>query len=721
MLTNVLFSRNKYAMEASTQPCDVAFLDTPQPASVEERPKPKTTLTKNSLAKENNQSRRTEQAVATLNRAKEIAANGLFKEAILLWEHATRLGTASTIPPATLLTWMINAQQYPKAVRFFTAHESILQYDHPQLWSIARELFAVVSLTGEPQTWQSPPWNQATSLRNALVAYSRGEDLTVRTQLVAIGPDSPFYSGRKILESLLELANQTEKITALLAGIPDTSPFAPLLALAHMRTLPKTAIITALLDLPPTSRIPASLLCGIDDKQLKSLLKISQTNLPCQQITLLFNHADALPHAQIRNASLNLLPDCIEERSRFEKRFGPLEAFERERLFALHHERQLSYVRAIAYWKKCILILENSTATPENRLKIALIYQHLASIEQKEQNPSIFRVIEHLENSLKLDPDNKKTWQELLSWKSRLKRDQQSYYQWADKASKRFPEDETFLSLAMATAMEKGSYKKASGIASRLQKLNPNRANMPETRLAAHLHHARKHILTKHFKLARKELARAAKLYLDPPQPLTLLTAMLEFLSGSPDAGSKRLDEGRNNDSQKVFYAVQAFHEAVALHIPTLILDRLRHDLIQCDATSPNREEVLAIADFSVNAFTKQPETTTECIILLSTYFYKAATLVYNQAEMRQLCLALNLSRRYTLLTLYGKIAENCWPNQPIFTFFRANGQTENQAWRLTDQDFYTLLLAEEDLKTNDPTGAALINALLAIPHPLAG
>ncbi|MBF0127802.1 MAG: hypothetical protein HQM02_11400, partial [Magnetococcales bacterium] len=81
-----------------------------------------------------------------------------------------------------------------------------------------------------------------------------------------------------------------------------------------------------------------------------------------------------------------------------------------------------------------------------------------------------------------------------------------------------------------------------------------------------------------------------------------------------------------------------------------------------------------------------------------------------------RICHTLAMTRRHPLLTLYGRLAETRWPQEPIFTYFRACGQCEGLAWRLSDLDFCTLLQAAEELRERDMEGAEMIHALLAIP-----
>ncbi len=693
-------------------------VDTPP----EHQPSTKTTLTKKSSTKCLNTPRRTEQAEATLKRAWEIADKGMFKEALLLWEHATRIQADITVPKETLLMWMINAQHYNKAIHFFTTNESELQYNHPQLWTTARELFALLCLLKDPETtpmppWNKPPWNQSITMSNALTAYGRGEDLALQAYLAPIGPDSPFRPLRRILESLLLPPSEPDRINALLQNIPDSSPFAPLSAMARTRTLLPTELATALIELAPLERTPAALLCGVDEKYLKFLIKLAESKNPSQQMTLLLNHTELLPKDQARKLCLNLLPECMEARSRFEKLFGPLAEFERERVFALHHEGQKSFSRAITYWRKAVFLLESAPETETNRITMALIYHHLSQLEQQFATPSTTQIIHNAEQSIQLDPTNKAAWLTALQWRNRLKRDRPTLFQLANKAAKLFPEDTDILSMAMHRAIEKQSFKKAAGIAKKIRKLDPNHTDIMQICLTAQLHHARKRIQGGHYNLARKELQRAAPhASSNLLAQLNRLRAMLEFLDDQTETAIEILQAGRSNTTQKVLYTVEAFHEAVSLNLLPLILDRFRLDLIQCDGYPPNHEEVIAIANQVITSTLHHPECTTETMALLSGYFRKAAVLVYNHEEIRQICQALAVTQRYTLLTLYGKIAEVRWPQEPIFTYFRAFGECEAQAWRLTDQDFNTLFLAAEAIKETDPNGAEQINALLAIP-----
>ncbi|MBF0180321.1 MAG: hypothetical protein HQM03_09885 [Magnetococcales bacterium] len=681
-----------------------------------------TTLSKKTQTSGTRTAQRTDQAAATLRRAWEIAARGMFKEAVLLWDHAQRLGSEATPPPEILLTWMINARQHNKALHFFLGNEAAIRYARPRVWSTAREVFAVAALTNDPDNrplppWNLPPWNQAATALSALQAYCRNEPRAMRTCLVPIDATSPFRPLRAILESLLLPASESERIDALLRDIPDHSPFAPLRAIAQTRTLGAMELAHALLRMPPIDRTPATLLCGVEEKRFKLLIRLNETSQPCQQLALMLNHADLLPPDSLRATLWPMLPDCMEERGRFEKKCGPMPEFDRERLFALHHERQQSNSRASHYWRKCILLLENAPDEDETRVRLSLLYHRLATIEQRYANPSTTQIVELLEKSLGFDPGNQAIWLELLHWKNRLKRDRQEFYRCADQAARRFPASVAVLSIAMSAAMEKGAFKKASGLARRMQKSSAAPEEMRETRLTALANHARKRILDGHFDLARRELTRAARIRPEKNWRLCLLEAMLHFLEGEPQQAEASLEESRALAGPlQVMHTVRAFLEAVGLHLSPLLLDRFRHALVRCDALPPVREEVIGIADLIAGMHPRQPAVSMEIMALLSGYFRKAAVLVYDQEEMRKVCQTLALTQRHPLLALYGRLAETRWPAEAIFTYFRARGQCEGDAWRLTDRDFHLLLQAGEDLLEKDPEGAAMINDMLAIP-----
>ncbi|MBF0213845.1 MAG: hypothetical protein HQM00_09835 [Magnetococcales bacterium] len=702
-----------------------ALIDLPpdrDPSRPDTRPMGKRTLCKRVRTPEEAPTRHVEANESLLDRARELADKGMFKEALLLWERAMRQGIGASFHPATPLVWMINARQYTKGIRHFMSHEPVLRYDHPALWSLTRELFAVAALTLDTDTrqlppWNLPPWNQAQTLLQAMQAWERGEEMMVQTILVAIDRDSPFLAGRRILESLMMPAHAPERILALLGEIPDASPFAPLAALARTRAMTPTERIPWLLDLPLDDRATAARLCGAHDKWIKLLLKLERGLSAGRLVTLLLAHAESLPRLQTRALCLNLLPECLEERAPFEKRFGPLEEFERERLFALHHERQRSHAKAIGYWKKCALLLENSPPGEERSLRIALLHRRMALLEQREPHPSTPQILQYLEKSLEYDPDHKPTWLELLQIRSRLGRERHLFHRLADQAARRFPDDEGILALVMAAAMEKGSFKKASGVARRIHTLNPGHDDILATRVSAHLQHARKRILEGEFAVARRELVKAERLRADDgTQPVGLLAAMLEFLAGDPERGEEILEAGRQQATQKTVHAVKAFLEASALRVPALILDSFRRDLIRCDALPPDRDELVTLAGILTRHFPAHPNATTEAATLLSGHLRSGARLGFDPEETRLICEALTLTQRHGLLALYGRLGEKRWPGEPVFTYYRARGQCENQPWRLMDDDFQALMRAKEELQEKDPAAAAMIHTLLAIP-----
>ncbi|MEO5344967.1 MAG: hypothetical protein H7834_01150 [Magnetococcus sp. YQC-9] len=691
------------------------------PATQVARPLSKKTLSKRARATHDPRASRAESGISTLNRARELADKGLFKEAVLLWERAMRLGDVTPLHPSTPLVWMINAGQYLKGVRFFTTHEAILHYDHPALWSLTRELFAVVCLTRDDAIRQPPPldaypWNQATTLHAAMRALMRGETLSVQTLLTGLDADSPFLACRRILESLMAPSHEPERILALLEEIQESSPFAPLAHLARARALPTRERITTLLALPREEQAQAARLCSAPEWWIKLMAKLERSREPGRLAALIISQAEILPRAVARATLIDLLPDCPEERIPFEKRFGPLQEIERERIFALHHERHGAPSKACSYWRKCISLLESAPENVERQLSIALIYRHMAQLEQREPHPDTARILQWQELSLKYDPDDKPCWLELLEARNRLGRDRLNFHRLADKAARRFPEDETILTFAMHAAMEKGSFKKASGVGRRIQKLNPGHDGIESERLSAHLQHARKRILDGHFAVARRELFRAERLRAEGSQPVGILAAMLEFLAGDPQRGEEILEEGRRNATQKSVHAVKAFLEACALRLPPLMLDGFRRDLIRCDAQPPDRTELVIIAGIITHAHETQPDAAIEAMALLAGQLRAGTGLSFDAKELLLICEALAITQRHALLIQYGRIGEKQWPGEPMFTCYRACGACENQPWRLTDHDFQRLLTYEEDLKPINPAAAARIRALLSIP-----
>ncbi|MBF0165631.1 MAG: hypothetical protein HQM01_14205, partial [Magnetococcales bacterium] len=330
--------------------------------------------------------------------------------------------------------------------------------------------------------------------------------------------------------------------------------------------------------------------------------------------------------------------------------------------------------------------------------------------------PDTSKILQWLEKSLEHDPDHQPTWLEILETRYRLGRDRLTFHRLADRAAHRFPENEAILTLAMRAAMEKGSFKKASGVARRIQTINPAHDDILSERLGAHLQHARKRILEGRFTVARRELFRAERLCAEGTQPVGLLGAMLEFLAGDPRRGEEMLDEGRRQASQKSLHAVKAFLEGTALRLPGLMLDGFRRELIRCDALPADRSELVNIAGVITRACSTQPDAASEVMALLGGQLRDGSRLPFEAGELLMICEALALTRRHAMLTQYARIGERQFPDEPMFRYYRARGQCENQPWRLTDHDFQRLFDAEEALKESDPEASARIRTLLAIP-----
>ena len=640
---------------------------------------------------------------AYLGRAGELAGKEMFKEAIILWNNAACL-LPEPLPPNTPVAWMIHAGQHEKAIRLFFERESWFQENDPVLWENLGALCALLLLTDAPGVQdalpgQSPLLSYRDAAREALAAYCRGDDEQADRALRRIPLRSPFKAFRLILKSFLLLPEEPQQAVRLLEKIPDTSPFAGLARVARSGAGAGVELIASLAPLSDRERELGAMVAGIPKEIVNIYNRLMAAKDGPELMSQLITHADQLPSAEVRKMCLDLLVIQSRGGAQFEKRFGPLDAFERSRLAALVLERKERYPQARDQWIQCIGALAKSPGGQgDAALKMALIHRYLAEKIQPFSAPPIRQALRHLTDSLNHDPDDKATWLQVIKW-CREGDDFRSYHQWVDKALERFPDDSDVLTVAMESALKKKAFVKASRLAGRVLERDPINARVRRQMVDAHLNHAWKKVEEVKYHLVEKEIAAALSLQGtdDADQWVQIHQGLLALRMGDTAAGERFLQQAAGRAGSGIVFPLRVLLEADRRGAADAHLRQFRKKLAGHDRELPVREQVVSAIGLMVRHGEDVDEAYNEALFaLLPTYFKRAVRLKYTLEEMRLVCDALYDTEQFELLKLFGQAGEKGWPDQPVFLFYRVFGQTRGGASRISRRDADKLVDAAE-------------------------
>ena len=669
-------------------------------------------------------------ARATLGRARELAAQGLYAEALLLWDEAAALLPE---PPAIgeRLLWLFNARRPGEATALFVAQGRRLRREQPRLLEAARPLIAALLLAGYAEVREALPENsplhaQCATATAALEALCRGDD-DARERIGAITPRSPYRHLRWILESFLLPARESKPIRALLKKVPADSPFAALAALARSRALDGPALAAHLLTLSDAVRPAAAALTGVTAQRLADLVRLTESASGAVLLERLMEpiarQADPAFEALARQCSLDLLPDHLDRQERFTARFGPLGDFEKYRLAALAQESQGNVPAARAYWVNALQALKKGRRGADTLLKSAQIHLRIAQIECHSHAPDQRVIRSHLESCLKLDPGER----DALLWlidRLAASGERALRQTWITRALAHHPKDVRLLTIALDAAEAAGAFKRAAGLARRILRLDPGNDAVRGMRIDAHLAHARKRLLGNRPDLARIELAKASRTeWHAPPNPaIPLLQGLAAFLAGEREAEREHLEQARRLLAHGGLYHLHLLRECRRLKLerthPQGWADYL-HGLTRWSQTLPEEPgPVAAMTDFLLDCLEADRSWVAEMLAHLEGYLRLGVDLAFDQGQSRRLCRLFHATGHLELEALHGEAAERRFPDDPGFLFHRLHGQSRGRVTHISRTDLPLLRQAAQAAwETGDDHSAGEIERFLA-PRP---
>jgi cellulose synthase operon protein C len=468
---------------------------------------------------------RLELAGAYAGRARELAAKGMPKEALTIWENRAPL-VPGLPPELDHLTLLLRLGRV-RAVADLYAHgtDRLAAATLPALRShLAAQHLGGESAVAAVVPGDDPILVHGIAASRALDAYARGDDEALRESLAAIPFRSPYRDLAQILKALQRFPGSPAEAPGLLAKVADDSGFAPLrraceLGLCARETLPER--LSAVGD--PTRRF-ALTLAGWGEQRQSLWEEVRSIGDPGPQalLRLLHRHRARLGEAWARGQALRLLVPGFPKSAAWIAEGGGRRLAEDERLLvtAWRAEEGRNPGAIVEAWRAYARHLLRGTLPElgsDEALRVALVLRrpdsHLdiladapPSGDPQALDSDLARLVEA---SLDHDPDDRDSHERLIRYYLRGK-DLKTARRLLDRALGRLPKDAGLLTVALDVALAGDSFKKAARYAHEILALDPINTGARECLVRAHLAHARKQMRAGRYDLAAKELDQAS-------------------------------------------------------------------------------------------------------------------------------------------------------------------------------------------------------------------
>ena len=683
-------------------------------------------------------------AKAYLLRAKELANKDMYKEAAVLWENRANLCTDKALIDQYIY-WLIRAGRYIKAARLL-ADSAGLMPDHVlrELWTyIGALLLAGYQELADAFAQEADLLKHYELIKAALDAYYRGNDAVTEDCLKKIPFRSPYRDFRPILKALLVIHSDKNGSCQLLRKVPMVSPYAHFAKLILLTRENEQVLLEGLSKLDRHEKTFLAHLKGWDKEQLKviSMLQTAaKRDSPKALMEVVVENRLTFGESYSQQFCVALLPSYPAGISLYERIFGPLSAFEKNRITALNSERKGQYYTAERYWRLCVENLKKQTQKEEyTALRMALILRHIVEITEKRgEEYSDEDVANDLVESLRLDPDDKPSYLKLIQWYLH-QNDKKEYQKWIDAAIKQFPYDSEILFLAIDAATSKKAFKKALGFAKKLLKVDPINVKARQIAQFSHISHARKLIKSGKYANARKELEQAALFEIRRGHSGVvqinqgLLELQVEGIvkpktrsireklqRGSEKGGPKRskttrsLNERSEGIVNPISNSIELLQEGMQLAGGGIlgkfkvIVESKSQALFPDDILSlifprnertplPTQTDVLELVNF-INVYIRDGVTfLKEAIDQVKEPLQRAMKLDFSQEEMLCLCQCLKNVKHYLLLKQFAVSALKRWPKHSAFFYYQVYGKVEGDILRVSGPDVISLKQAIEN------------------------
>jgi hypothetical protein len=643
-------------------------------------------------------------AQAYAERAREVAARGLFEQAQILLDN-TAAPDGTVWNPLLYVHCLVKRGQHQKAAEHALKYVGTGKLATDQTARLG-EVAAALSLAApcrlqtpqDPQSERGKWLEQATAARQAMAAWLEGKPQEDIDHLLShISLRSDFKALRLILKALITAPLDTDRARQLMDAIEPQSPFAALRgAVEAALTAPQSGLLGSSTAANGAQRSFISQIHGLAESgsQSPSQLAKAESSGPGSLFAYLIRQAKTQPADDVRSACLNLLPRVPDRVARFEKTFGPLSPFDRHRILALAAEARKDRERAEHHWVAAAESLE-AAAGSQAKLSIGVIYRHLAKFAGADDNPECEEsppVRDYLERSRKADPEHLPTLLKLIGHYRSTNR-LEDVRRLVEEALDRFPNEAAVLLQGVEWATRAKDLNRAIGLAHQLLLLDPINASVRQRTIDLRILAAREHLHSGHADLAAKEIAEAVKLELPDAPSFCLRIADGLFAierAGGRDAEA-RLREGVALAGGGV---VGWFHASLEHLLMRGGADRglLRRELVEAQKAAPSKQAILAIASaLDVDAARENSAAVAPLIRQIRGWLLKGGSLDWSADEVRRIGQMLWQAEAYQVLEHYARLGLARTPDAGVWRFYQVVARTRGDADKLRERE-------EEDL-----------------------
>ncbi|MCK5354668.1 MAG: hypothetical protein KAJ63_06085 [Methyloprofundus sp.] len=635
-------------------------------------------------------------AYCYIQRAKDFAAKGMYKEALVLWENHVQHAQPPYDAYDQYIIWLFETNNLP------SIKASLSQLSAQQLDKQYPELAAVLGLLmlGKYSEFQQDLPQDSSVIahfnivQTALQAYQNNQTDKLRETLKKLPYRSAFRDLRTLLNASLVMSDSLIKAQALLVKIPVNSPYyqAARVMLACTREGAELAEALRLLDYQQRSIVAE--IKKLNKKQQDFIQHYSRLhdNLSDKvQFNLATQYKSLIGTEVARQFCQTTLTHYPAGNKAFNQHFGEASEFEENRINALNCEREENLYDAEYYWRGCLGHLNKGD--PVDNLKAALILRRIATWEPEAEDR-----INVLIESLDYDANDHESYLAITQHFSQKPENAKAYKLWLTKILDQFPQDIEALTLAVKAATANKSFKKACQYADKILKTDPLNTFAKQTLFSSHMAHAQQLMRDKSYHLVEKEIKHAEKINLIKAnqKQLQLMRALLFFANEDKQQGlqsiTQELDALHTNPVSRHFHATM---EALLNGLPvTTILREL----------APAKDYLLS--ENELRAFIQQltPYTTND---EEQAFLHKALEKVkaplkkslseqgYPEELLLNFCKVLDSIQHFELLRHIAKPALIKWKN-PIWTYYQIYANNNAEAANCSADEVRRLKLAHK-------------------------
>lgn len=623
-------------------------------------------------------------AYCYVQRATALAAQGMFNEALVLWENHRQHTQAPYAAYDQYIIWLIlskNKARIQENIQQLSAQQ--LDKEYPALAAV----LGLLILTEHPEFALDLPQDSMfiahlQQVKMALQAYQDNNREKLDEALKQLPYRSAFKDLRTVLNALIALPESIDQARVLLAKIPDNSAYSNFAHLLLVSTFDGAELAKNLVKLSPAQRNIISNIKGFNKTQLEFLTHLTRQYEHLSdkvKFNMAIQYQSLCGTEFAKNYCQQLLVNYSAGHKIFKKNFGAVDEFENNRLHALACERQGNSYDAEHYWRLCIKELIGQHLE-ENNLKIALILRHLSKREEPAEKTEL------LIESLQYDAEDRDIYLQILQHYQQAEATK-DYKLWLSKALKKFPQDIDILIQAVREATRNKTYKKASQYATKILKIDPLNTFAKQTLFASHLAHAYRLMREKSYPLVAKEIALAealniGKIYVKQTQ---LMRALLCFAHEDKEQGLQLISDALanlyTNPVNRHFHASMA---ALSAGLPVATILRVLPPAKDYLLTESEFTQFIQLLEQFINEADNSQ--THKALEKVKAPLKKALTgQDFAESTLRHLCKLLEKLEHFELLRHCAKTAFAKW-QEPIWMYYRVyadnNGKPEDCTYR---------------------------------------